>query len=220
MAFLVPLWTFWTPWTIFVPLMFPRSSLKTCINFHTRLLNPLSRIYAGLTCKTAYIRMCGKGQILLESSLMWIWLTSLLAFHMPWDRSDSTFHYPMWSYIRNHLVHWRGKNRRDNWEYRNYSPLLPELYLSLHPFVPLEHCCVLPKLSLVSELAIGVMEDWDGGGPSGGFSFSGSQMCHRRLMLVVFTCCWGSNISIQAEDWKAQRGSTSTVWNKVRGLIL
>ena len=27
-------------------------------------------------------------------------------------------------------------------------------------------------------------------------------------------------MSIQAEDWKAQWGSTSTVWNKVRGLIL
>ena len=57
------------------------------------------------------------------------------------------------------------------------------LYLSLHPFVPLEHCCVLPKLSFISELAIGVMEDWIGGGPSGGFSFSGSQMCHQRLYL-------------------------------------
>ena len=28
MAFPVPLQTIWTPWTIFVPLMFPRSSLK------------------------------------------------------------------------------------------------------------------------------------------------------------------------------------------------
>ena len=32
--------------------------------------------------------------------------------------------------------------------------MLPELYLSLHPFVPLEHFCVLPKLSFASELAI------------------------------------------------------------------
>ena len=37
---------------------------------------------------------------------------------------------------------------------RNYSPLFPELYLSLHPFVPLEHFCVLPKLSFASEIAI------------------------------------------------------------------
>ena len=39
-------------------------------------------------------------------------------------------------------------------------------------------------------------------------------------MLVLFTCCWGSIISIQIEDWKAQWGSTSTVQNKVWGLIL
>jgi len=86
------------------------------------------------------------------------------------------------SYIRNH---WDIESIRENWEYRNYSPLLPELYLSLHPFVPLEHCCVLPKLAFVSELAIGVMEDWGGGGPSGGFSFSGSQTCRQRLSLVI-----------------------------------
>ena len=28
----VPLQTPWTPWTIFCPLMFPRPSLKTCVN--------------------------------------------------------------------------------------------------------------------------------------------------------------------------------------------
>ena len=45
-------------------------------------------------------------QILLEFSLTWIRLIRLLAFHMPWDCSDSTLHYPLWSYIRNPLVHW------------------------------------------------------------------------------------------------------------------
>ena len=90
-------------------------------------------------------------QILLEFSLTWIRLIRLLGFHMPWDRSDSTLYYPLWSYIRNPLVHWRHIERLKQ---QNYSPLLPELYLSLHPFVPLEHCCVLPKLSFASELAI------------------------------------------------------------------
>ena len=119
-------------------------------------------------------------QILLEFSLTWIRLIWLLAFHMPWDRSNLTLHYPLWSYIRNPLVHWRHIERLKQ---RNYSPLLPELHLSLHPFVPLEHCCVLPKLAFVSELAIGVLEDWGGGGPSGGFSFFDSQTCHQRLYL-------------------------------------
>ena len=93
-------------------------------------------------------------QILLEHSLTWIQLIWLLAFHMPLDRMDSTFHCPLWSYIRNHWdIESRGEIR-ENWEYRNYSPLLPKLYLSLHPFVPLEHCCVLPNISFSNELAI------------------------------------------------------------------
>ena len=83
MAFPVPMQIPQTPWTIFVPLMFPRSSLKTCLICYTRLLNPLSRIYAGLTSKTAYIGMCTKIQIILEFSLTWIRITCLLAFHMP-----------------------------------------------------------------------------------------------------------------------------------------
>ena len=78
-------------------------------------------IYAVFSPITAYI--CGYDpysrvhqdvciiQILLEFSLTWIWLIWLLAFHMPWDRSDSTLHYPLWSYIRNPLVHWRHRNR-------------------------------------------------------------------------------------------------------------
>ena len=78
-----------------------------------------------------------------------------------------------------------GGEIRENWEYRNYSPLLPELMLESASLCPLEHCCVLPKLAFASELAIGVMEDWGGGGPSGGFSFSGSQTCRQRLSLVI-----------------------------------
>ena len=62
MAFHVPLQTLWTPWTIFVPFMFLRSSLKTCIIFHTRLLNLFSRIYVDMTLKTAYIGMCTKSK--------------------------------------------------------------------------------------------------------------------------------------------------------------
>ena len=94
MTFPVPLQTLWTPWTIFVPFMFPRSSLKTLIICCTRLLIPFSRIYADITPKPAYIGMCAKGQIFLEFSLMWIRVTCLLAFHMPRDRWYLTFHYP------------------------------------------------------------------------------------------------------------------------------
>ena len=95
MVFPFPLQTLWTPWTIFVPLMFPISSRKTCKIFHTQLLIPISRIYTDLTLKPVYIKMCAKGQIFLEFSLMWIRFTYLMAFHMPQDRSNLTFHYPI-----------------------------------------------------------------------------------------------------------------------------
>ena len=98
------------------------------------LLNPLSLIYMGLTPKTMYIGMCAKGQIILEFSLMWIWLTYLLNFHMPWDRSDSTLNYPIEELYKESF--WCIKGMR-NWEQRNYSPLFLKLILefaSLCPF--------------------------------------------------------------------------------------
>ena len=94
MAFLVPLQILWTPWTIFVPLMFPISSIKTLIICCTQLLNPFSCIHVDITLKPTYIGMCAKGQIFLEFSLIWIQVTCLLALHIPGDRLDLTFHYP------------------------------------------------------------------------------------------------------------------------------
>ena len=60
--------------------MLPISSLKGIIIFHTQLWNPFLRIHTDITLKHAYIGMCAKGQIFLELSLMWIWVTCLLAF--------------------------------------------------------------------------------------------------------------------------------------------
>ena len=131
--------------------MFPRPSLKTCENCYTLLLNLLSRIYAGLTSKTAYIRMCTKIQILLDFFLTWIWLTCLLAFHMPWDHSDSMFHYPIEEIYKEPFGCIEGMR---NWEQENYSPLLSELILEFASLCPLEHFCVLPKISFFCELAI------------------------------------------------------------------
>ena len=117
--------------------MFPWSSLKTCKSFHTWILNLLSCIYMGLTPKTMYIGMCAKGQIILEFSLMWIWLTCLLAFHMPWDHSDSTLHCPIEELYKEPFGY--IEKRWENWEQRNYSPLLPELMLEFASLCPLEH---------------------------------------------------------------------------------
>ena len=81
--------------TNIVPLMFPRSSLKTPVICCTWLLIPFLCIYMDITLKPVYIGMCTKGQRFLEFSLIWIQVTYLLAFHMPWDCSDLTFLYPI-----------------------------------------------------------------------------------------------------------------------------
>ena len=62
-----------------------------------------------------------------------------------------------------------------------YSPLLPELVLESTSLCPLEHFGVLPKLSFCLWACYRDMEDWGGGGPSGGFSFSDSQTYQQRL---------------------------------------
>ena len=129
--------------------MFPWSSLKTCLNCYTWLLNPFSRIYTGLTPKTAYIGMCAKIQILLEFSLTWIWLTCLLAFHMPWDRSDSTFHYQ--TYIRNPLDTLKAWGIESK---RTIVHCCRNLCLSLHPFVPRSTFVFFPSFSFACELTI------------------------------------------------------------------
>ena len=180
MAFLVPLQTLWTPWTIFVPLMFPRSSLKTCICY-TRLLNLFSHIYADMTLKPAYIGMCAKCQIVLEFSLMWIRVTCLLAFHMPWDHSDLTFHYPIEALYKEPFGYIDGGGIK---EQENYSPLLSKLILEFASLCPLEHFCVLPKISFCLWACYREMEDWSGGRPSGGLSFSDLQTCWQRLSLL------------------------------------
>ena len=131
--------------------MFPRSSLKTCIIFHTQFLNLFPRIYADMTLKPVYIRMCEKGQIVLEFSLMWIWVTCLLAFHIPWDHSNSTFHYPIEELYKEPFGYIQ---RGGIEEQENYSPLLPELILEFVSLCPFEHFVFFPSLSFACELAI------------------------------------------------------------------
>ena len=66
--------------------------------------------------------MCAKGQSILEFSLMWIQVTCLLAFHMPWDRSGLTFHYPIEALSKEPFGY---IERIGIEEQENYSPLLP-----------------------------------------------------------------------------------------------
>ena len=131
--------------------MFPRSSLKSCNNCHTWLLIPFLRIYTDLTLKPVYIETCAEGQIILEFSLMWIQITCLLAFHMPWDRWDSIFHYPIEALYKEPFGY---IERGGIQEQENYSPLLLELILESASLCPLEHFVFFPSLPFACELAI------------------------------------------------------------------
>ena len=132
--------------------MFPRSSLKICIIFHTWILNLFLRIYADMTLKPAYIGMCkkDKGQIVLDFSLMWIRVTCLLTFHMPWDHLDLTFHYPIEALYKEPFGYIEGGGIE---EQENYSPLLSELILESASLCPLENFVFFWSFHFYCELA-------------------------------------------------------------------
>ena len=118
--------------------MFPRSSLKTCIICYMWLLNLFSCIYVDMTLKPSYIGMCAKGQIVLEFSLMWIQVTCLLAFLMPWDRSNLTFHYPIETLYKEPFGYIEGEELKSK---TTIVHCCQSLYLSLHPFFPWSTLC-------------------------------------------------------------------------------
>ena len=180
MAFLVPLQTLWTPWTIFVPLMFPISSLKTHMIFHTRLLNPFSCIYTDMTLKPAYIRMCAKGQMFW--SFPWCGSDSFLSWpsiclKIAWIWPSIT---PLKHYIRNPLDTLKREELKSK---KTIVHCCRSLYLSLHPFVPWRTLCSSQDC-LFLRACYREIEDWGGGGPGGGLGFSGSQTCRQRLSLM------------------------------------
>ena len=101
-------------------------------------LIPFSRIYVDLTLKPAYIEMCAKSQIVLEFFLMWIWITCLLAFHMPWDHSNLTFHYPIEALYKEPFGYIEEEELESK---KTIVHCCWSLYLSLHPFVPWSTLC-------------------------------------------------------------------------------
>ena len=108
-------------------------------------------IYVDMTLKPTYIGLCAKGQIFLEFSLMWIQVTCLLAFHIPWDRSDLTFHYLIEALYQKPFGY---IERGGIEEQENYSPLLSELILESASLCPLEHFVFFPSFPfLVSFLS-------------------------------------------------------------------
>ena len=106
----------------------------------------------GLTPKTVYIEMREKGQILSEFSLRWIRLTCFLAFHMPWDHSDSTFHYPFEKLYKELFGTLKAYERIERKETIVHS--CQNLCLSLHPFIPWSTFVFFPSLPFSCELSI------------------------------------------------------------------
>ena len=172
MAFHVPLET---PWTLVTHWYFyqPRTSLKnTCLSVYmtfkpipvcTRTFWANNRVHQKMCIKPKTFWV-----FLIES-----WINWLLAFHMPWERST----WPSISYLEYYIVILLDTMKEDKLESKEtiFHCFLTCLCLSLHPFVPLEHTMLLfPSLPLLCKISI-VMEDWSGGGPSGGLGFSGSK---------------------------------------------
>ena len=93
-----------------------------------------------------------KIQILLEFSLTWIRLTWLLAFPMPWDRSDLTVHYPFENLYKE--LHGTLKSYERIESKETIVHCCRNLCLILHPFVPWSTFVFFPSLPFACELAI------------------------------------------------------------------
>ena len=91
-------------------------------------------------------------QILLEFPLTWIRLTWLLAFHMPWDRSDSTLHCPIEELYKEPFGYIEEYVRIESKE--TIVHCSRNLCLSLHPFVAWSTFVFFPSLSFACEIAI------------------------------------------------------------------
>ena len=96
--------------------------------------------------------MCTKSKSFLEFSLTWIWLTCLLAFHMPWDRSDLTLHCPIEELYKEPFGYIEEYVRIESKE--TIVHCCQNVCLSLHPFVPWSTLVLFPSFPFACELAI------------------------------------------------------------------
>ena len=113
----------------------PRSSSKiSCLYLYTTFKAILVCIHSFWPQTRIHRDVCKMTNI-FGFFLIWVWITWLLAFHIPWERSDITLHYLFGVLYNEPLGYIEGGEIQEK---ENYSPLLPWifLYLSLHPFVP------------------------------------------------------------------------------------
>ena len=83
---------------------------------------------------------------------MCVWTTWLLAFHMPWDRSDLTLHYPFGVLYEESLGYIEGEELKSSKTIVHV--VVACIYLSLYPFVPWSILVFFPRFHFACELAI------------------------------------------------------------------
>ena len=150
MAFPVPLQTLWTPWTIIVPLMFPRSSLKNLL-FVVRDFWSLSRVYT-------HILPLNQSTSRRVQMAKYFW-------SFPWCGSKSLVSWPsiclkiarIWPsitplkhYIRNHLDTLRGEELKSKKTIIHYCRRL--IILESASLYPLENFVFFTRFPLLASL--------------------------------------------------------------------
>ena len=126
------------------------------------------------TCNLSHYDPC-TSRNMTKKNMFWIFpqrVTDNLTIGLlyAWKRSASTLHFLLKGYILSLLD---ALGEENLWEQGNYSGFVPHSYtLEFESLCPFEQPLMLfPSLPLSCELAID-MDDWSGGGPSGGLGLS------------------------------------------------
>ena len=118
--------------------MFPISSLKTPL-FVVRDFWSLSRVYTRILPLNLRTLGCvQKAKCFWSFPWSGIWVTYLIAFHMPWDHSYFTFHYPIEALYKEPFGTLKEEELKSK---KIIVHCCRSLYLILHPFVPWSTFC-------------------------------------------------------------------------------
>ena len=94
--------------------------------------------------------------------LIWVWISWLLAFHIPWYRSYSTLHYPFGVLYKEPLGYIEEEQLKSKETIVHCC--LSLLVLESASLCRFGELCVLPKVAFVFWACYREMKDWGGGG--------------------------------------------------------
>ena len=130
--------------------MFPRSSLKTCLICYTWIFKPVLTYICGFDPQTHVHRdVCKRPNIFVvfldvDSSHY------LLDFHIPWDCSDLTFHYPSEALYKKPFGYIEGGELKSKKTIVHCCHSL--IILESASIYPLEHFVFFPSFPLLVSL--------------------------------------------------------------------